>query len=280
MGRTDEMSVVGQVDLKRHRFPRSEAARAEREHRAHRSGLRRDGQRSVASEVMAEEVLADAAAGWEDHQEENQRADGEASTEGRGAHGAIMPGSSARKVPSAMAYDEALAERVRRVLSGVRPVTEQEMFGQLAFMVAGNVCCRIVGPELVVHVDPTLYHDALTRPHAHETGSSGRAARGVVYVDHDGLTEGPELDLWVRLGVARARSLPPKRPSKRKTVTATKTAASRNAPRTTKTPPAKKGGAAAKKGGAAAKKGGAAAKKAPAASKKAQKAATRTRPAR
>jgi TfoX/Sxy family transcriptional regulator of competence genes len=109
-----------------------------------------------------------------------------------------------------MGHDDELAERVRGCLSGIKRTSEREMFGELTFLVNGNVCCGVLGDDLVVRVDPTLYHDALTRPYARETGATGRAVRGVVYVGRDGLVDDAELDLWVRLGLARARSLPPK----------------------------------------------------------------------
>jgi hypothetical protein len=46
-----------------------------------------------------------------------------------------------------MAYDEALADRIRELIS-VRPnVSEKKMFGSLCFLVGGNlaVCARKVG---------------------------------------------------------------------------------------------------------------------------------------
>lgn len=44
-----------------------------------------------------------------------------------------------------MAYDENLAERIRAVLNDQPAVTERKMFGGLAFLVAGNMACGIVG---------------------------------------------------------------------------------------------------------------------------------------
>ena len=116
-----------------------------------------------------------------------------------------------------MAYSEALAGRVRKQLAGTKRVTEQEMFGGLAFMVAGHMCCVVVGDELMVRVGPDLYHDALTRPHVSETDVRGRAVRGMVYVGREGLADDGELQLWVRLGVAFAGSLPARPPAKKAT---------------------------------------------------------------
>jgi TfoX/Sxy family transcriptional regulator of competence genes len=50
-----------------------------------------------------------------------------------------------------MAYDENLARRVRALLADQAELTERKMFGGLAFMVHGNMCCGIVRDELMVH---------------------------------------------------------------------------------------------------------------------------------
>ena len=49
-----------------------------------------------------------------------------------------------------MAYDEALAERVRAQLEGNHLVTERVMFGGLSFLLSGNLACGVIGDELCV----------------------------------------------------------------------------------------------------------------------------------
>lgn len=44
-----------------------------------------------------------------------------------------------------MAYDVDLADRVRELLVDGSPVTEQKMFGALAFLVAGKIAVAAVG---------------------------------------------------------------------------------------------------------------------------------------
>lgn len=114
-----------------------------------------------------------------------------------------------------MAYNQELADRVRAELGGVKKTSEQEMFGGLAFMVAGNMACGIVGDELMVRVGPDLHHDALTRPYAREMDFTGRSSKGMVYVGTGGLADHEDLRMWVKLGVAYATSLPPKAPKKK-----------------------------------------------------------------
>jgi hypothetical protein len=54
-----------------------------------------------------------------------------------------------------MAYDEELAERIRGLVAG-EAVTEQKMFGGLAFLVGGNMAVAASGQGgALVRVDPT-----------------------------------------------------------------------------------------------------------------------------
>jgi TfoX/Sxy family transcriptional regulator of competence genes len=109
-----------------------------------------------------------------------------------------------------MAYDERLAERVREVLGRKRSVREQKMFGRLCFMLNGNMCCGIVGDELMVRVGPEAHEDSLARPHARPMDFTGRPMRGMVYVAVPGLKTKRSLTQWVDRGVAFAASLPAK----------------------------------------------------------------------
>ena len=56
-----------------------------------------------------------------------------------------------------MAYDEKLADRVRQALTRRSSVEEREMFGGLAFMVRGHMCCGLAKDKLMVRVDPDAY---------------------------------------------------------------------------------------------------------------------------
>jgi TfoX/Sxy family transcriptional regulator of competence genes len=49
-------------------------------------------------------------------------------------------------------YDEELAARVRQVLRRRTDITERKMFGGLAFLRHGKMCCGIVGQDLMVRV--------------------------------------------------------------------------------------------------------------------------------
>ncbi len=109
-----------------------------------------------------------------------------------------------------MAYDQRLAQRVRRLLAARRNVSERKMFGGLAFLVRGNTCCGIVKDELMVRVGPDQYQAALSKSHAREMDFTGRPLKGYVYVSRAGLSSAKALQAWVDRGVTFAKSLPAK----------------------------------------------------------------------
>jgi TfoX/Sxy family transcriptional regulator of competence genes len=109
-----------------------------------------------------------------------------------------------------MAYDEGLAQRMREALTDEHAVSERKMFGGLAFLLRGNMCCGVVGEELMVRVGADGYAEALAQPHAREMDFTGRAMKGFVYVACEGFESDEELDAWVSRGADFARALPPK----------------------------------------------------------------------
>ena len=109
-----------------------------------------------------------------------------------------------------MPYDETLAQRVREILGPQASLSERKMFGGLAFMLNGNMCCCIDKENLVVRTGPDQYESALERPHARVFDFTGRPMRGFVYVDGAGLDSESTLREWVELSVEFADSLPPK----------------------------------------------------------------------
>jgi TfoX/Sxy family transcriptional regulator of competence genes len=109
-----------------------------------------------------------------------------------------------------MAYDEQLAERVRRSLAGTKGLAERKMFGGLCFLLRGNMCCGVVGDTLMVRVGPEAYESSLALPHAREMDFTGRPLRGMVYVAPDGLRNARALGEWLERAMAVGRSLPAK----------------------------------------------------------------------
>lgn len=109
-----------------------------------------------------------------------------------------------------MAYDEAMAERIREHFGLAPDVDERRMFGGLCFMVRGHMACGIANDTLMVRVGPDDHDAALARPHARQMDFTGRPLRGMVYVSAEGVATAKSLGAWIDRGAAFARSLPPK----------------------------------------------------------------------
>lgn len=108
-----------------------------------------------------------------------------------------------------MAYDEALAERIREAAADTEGLTERRMFGGLAFMFHGNMAFGVIGDDLMVRLGPEA-EAALREPHTRPMDFTGRPMPGMLYVDQAGLQEDADLARWVGRGLAFAGSLPPK----------------------------------------------------------------------
>jgi hypothetical protein len=110
-----------------------------------------------------------------------------------------------------VAYDEALAERIRELLAPREGLSERKMFGGIGFMVGGNMACGVSsGSELIVRLDPEEYERALAEPHARAFDMTGRPMRGWILVGPEAIATDEELAGWVDAGADFAASLPPK----------------------------------------------------------------------
>jgi hypothetical protein len=129
----------------------------------------------------------------------------------------ITVGSRARSARShstiaAMAYDEELADRIRELVAGESALTEQKMFGGLAFLIGGNMAITASGQGgLLVHVDPEQSDKLVATTSARLMEMRGRRMRGWLRVDTDDVRTKRQLAKWVGLGATYARSLPRKR---------------------------------------------------------------------
>ena len=107
-----------------------------------------------------------------------------------------------------MAYNEELALRVRVALGEHDGVAEKKMFGGIAFMLSGNMCCGVTGGDLMVRVGPDGLDGALAQPHTRPMDFTGRPMKGFVYVGPEGTEKedsliefiNKEIDYWKNSG--------------------------------------------------------------------------------
>ena len=111
-----------------------------------------------------------------------------------------------------MAYDEELAERIRELLEDESGLTEQKMFGGLAFLIGRHMVVAASGQGgILVRVDPEQSEKLLATTNARRMEMRGRPMRGWLRVDADDVRTKRQLAKWVKVGATFARSLPPKR---------------------------------------------------------------------
>jgi hypothetical protein len=110
-----------------------------------------------------------------------------------------------------VAYDEHLADRIRDIVHGEPGLTEQRMFGGLAFLINGNMAVSASGQGgILLRVDPADTSTLAERPEAGRFVMRGRDMNGWLRIDPTGLATKRQLKSWVSRGVSYARSLPAK----------------------------------------------------------------------
>lgn len=109
-----------------------------------------------------------------------------------------------------MAYDHALADRVRACLKGEVGLFEAEMFGGLAFMINGNMSCGVTGNELIIRVGSERHEAILERENVKPFDMTGRPMKGWFVVEESGIGQDSQLAEWVSAALEFARSLPAK----------------------------------------------------------------------
>lgn len=85
------------------------------------------------------------------------------------------------------------------------------MFGGVAFMLRGHMCCGILGATLMVRLDPGEAQALLVPPNVRPMDFTGRPMRGFLYVDGPAIRTAGSLKKWVDRAVAHAAALPAKR---------------------------------------------------------------------
>lgn len=109
-----------------------------------------------------------------------------------------------------MAFDEALAARIRRTLARRRGVEERKMFGCIAFLISGKAAVGVWKDSLIARVGPDGYEDALLEPHVGEFDITGRPMRGWVVVGPEGIADDEPLNAWIERAVKFVTALPKK----------------------------------------------------------------------
>jgi len=97
-----------------------------------------------------------------------------------------------------------MIERVRAALARRDDVVEKRMVGGRSFLVNGQMCCGVVGDELMVRLADTDYAVAAREPFVRPMMLGGRPLKRCLLVGAEGTATEAQLKRWL----ARALSPP------------------------------------------------------------------------
>ena len=113
-----------------------------------------------------------------------------------------------------MPADSELVARLRETLQKEKAVSERHMFGGVAFLVNGNMCCGVAKNLLMLRLGAEGAELALKQPHARAMDFTGRPMKTMVYVEGPGIRKESDLRSWVQRALRYVRTLPPKETKK------------------------------------------------------------------
>src|SRR5690606_11288214 len=96
-----------------------------------------------------------------------------------------------------MAYDEKLASRIRKRLSGLPDVEEKKMMGGLTFMVNGKMCVGIFKNEMMCRIDRAIEQTLLAKKGCRSMELAGRPMKGYVLVEQSAMKTAEAFDYWI-----------------------------------------------------------------------------------
>lgn len=109
-----------------------------------------------------------------------------------------------------MAYDEELAARVRQLLLEHGDLDERKMFGGIAFMVKGHMCCGVLNDDLVLRLGPERAKESLKEVHVRPMDFTGRPMKGFVFIRSMGVRTEAMLRRRIQSALDFVETLPPK----------------------------------------------------------------------
>jgi len=98
-----------------------------------------------------------------------------------------------------MAYDAYQEERINRILDEMKlDYHSKKMMGGLCYMMDDKMLCGIVKNQLMARIGVDAYEEALTKDHVSEMNFTGRAMKGYVFVDEEGMDMDEDLEYWIQ----------------------------------------------------------------------------------
>ncbi|MCL6266269.1 TfoX/Sxy family protein [Flagellimonas myxillae] len=106
-----------------------------------------------------------------------------------------------------MAYNEALAERIRAAIKLFpETFTEKKMFGGIAFLHGGKMTVGPVKDDLMVRVISPKMEATLQQDFVRPMDFTGKPMKEFIFVSPEGFKTEEQLQGWIELGLEHAKS--------------------------------------------------------------------------
>jgi TfoX/Sxy family transcriptional regulator of competence genes len=109
-----------------------------------------------------------------------------------------------------MAYDERIANRIKKLVSDWKNATDKKMFGGVCHLLNGNMFCGVHKEFLILRLGEEKADAVLKLPHVRPFDITGRPMKGWVMVAADGFKSDGELKKWLDQARDFVRTLPAK----------------------------------------------------------------------
>ena len=109
-----------------------------------------------------------------------------------------------------MAFNEALAQRIRQGLAQRKNIRGKKMFGGIGFLLNGNMLVGVWKDSLIVRLGLDEAEEALLEPHVRAFDITGKPMKGWVLVEPEGVQNDEQLSAWIQRAVKFVGKLPAK----------------------------------------------------------------------
>ena len=97
-----------------------------------------------------------------------------------------------------MAFNEALAQRIRQGLAQRKNIREKKMFGGIGFLLNGNLLVGVWKDSLIVRLGLDEAEEALLEPHVRAFDITGKPMKGWVLIAPAGVEGDDQLGGWIQ----------------------------------------------------------------------------------
>jgi TfoX/Sxy family transcriptional regulator of competence genes len=109
-----------------------------------------------------------------------------------------------------MAYNEAIAGRIKNIVSSWENTHSKKMFGGICHLLNGNMFCGVYKDFLILRLGEENAEKALRLSFVTPFDITGRPMKGWVMVGEDGFNEDKELETWLNQAKEFVSTLPAK----------------------------------------------------------------------